>query len=83
MRSSRTARRSGRRALGVVALAAGAISLSLAGGVPGDGAGSHAAAQPSEGKPTPQTDASVPARQVTMIGASPSEAPDETWGIGQ
>jgi hypothetical protein len=57
--------------------------MSLFGGLPGDGGGSHAAAQSSEGQPTPQTDASVPARQVTMIGASPSEAPDETWGIGQ
>jgi hypothetical protein len=31
----------------------------------------------------PQTDASVPARRVTMIGASPGEAPAETWGIGE
>jgi hypothetical protein len=30
-----------------------------------------------------QTDASVPAFKVTMIGASPQEAPAETWGIGE
>ena len=46
-------------------------------------AGSRASAQPAPGEPTPQTDDSVPASQVTMIGASPNEAPDETWGIGQ
>ncbi len=28
------------------------------------------------------TDDSVPASEVTMFGASPLEAPDETWGIG-
>ncbi|HEY2537781.1 MAG TPA: hypothetical protein VGI24_12475, partial [Solirubrobacteraceae bacterium] len=35
------------------------------------------------GEPSVQTDASVPAFRVTMIGASPLEAPDETWGIGE
>jgi hypothetical protein len=34
------------------------------------------------GDPVPQTDASVPARAVTMIGSSPGEAPGETWGVG-
>jgi hypothetical protein len=34
------------------------------------------------GEPTPQTDDSAPAPNVTMIGASPQEAPDETWGVG-
>jgi hypothetical protein len=79
--------RADRRALAVAALAVGTVgAVALApGGLPGAGAGagSRASAQVSEGTPTPQTDASVPARQVTMIGASPSEAPDETWGIGQ
>jgi hypothetical protein len=45
--------------------------------------GSRASAQVAAGEPTPQTDDSVPASQVTMIGASPNEAPGETWGIGQ
>jgi hypothetical protein len=31
---------------------------------------------------TSQTDGSVPAHDVTMIGASPGEATDETWGVG-
>ncbi len=49
-------------------------------------AAQRAVAQPPFEEPTPQTDASVPAHQVTMIGATPEEpgAPgaDETWGIG-
>jgi hypothetical protein len=52
-------------------------------------AGPNASAQPSVGSAeatTPQADASVPARQVTMIGATPSEpgapGPDETWAVG-
>lgn len=45
--------------------------------------GSRASAQVAPGEPTPQTDDSVPASQVTMIGSSPNEAPGETWGIGQ
>ncbi|HWY17510.1 MAG TPA: hypothetical protein VNY27_02235 [Solirubrobacteraceae bacterium] len=53
----------------------------------GSGAARSAAAQPPSIEPTPQTDASVPARNVTMIGATPleSEAPgrNETWGVGQ
>ena len=34
------------------------------------------------GEPTPQTDDSVPATRVTMLGSSPKEATDETWGMG-
>ena len=30
-----------------------------------------------------QSDDSVPARDVTLIGASPAESPGETWGIGE
>ena len=41
------------------------------------------AAASGAGEPTAQTDDSVPARGVTMLGASPAEAPGETWGIGQ
>lgn len=61
---------------------AGALALALTNGLPGTGS-SRAAAQPASVEPTPQTDDSVPAHNVTMIGASPSEAPDETWGIGE
>jgi hypothetical protein len=45
--------------------------------------GGRAAAAPGAGEPTAQTDASVPASNVTMLGASPGEAPGETWGMGQ
>jgi hypothetical protein len=45
--------------------------------------GSRAAAQAGSGEVVAQTDDSVPARQVKMFGAAPSEAPGETWGIGQ
>jgi hypothetical protein len=50
----------------------------------GGSRGSRAAAQPALEEPTPQTDASVPAGDVTMIGATPLEAPgtNETWGVG-
>lgn len=47
------------------------------------GGAPRAAAQEGAGEPTPQTDASVPAAGVTLIGASPLEAPGETWGIGR
>jgi hypothetical protein len=59
----------------------GALVLALTNGLPGGGS-SRAAAQPASVEPTPQTDDSVPEHNVTMIGASPSEAPDETWGVG-
>jgi hypothetical protein len=66
-----------------VALLAAALALVLAGVLPGSGAKSSASAQQSE-EVTAQTDASVPARKVVMIGATPLEAPgeDETWGMG-
>jgi len=56
------------------------LALALLAGLPGPGASSRAAEAP--GEPVPQTDASVPATSVTMFGASPGEAPDETWGLG-
>jgi hypothetical protein len=62
-------------------LACVALALALMGGLGRGGAPARAAGQ--AGNPTPQTDDSVPARKVTMIGASPSEAPDETWGVGE
>jgi len=43
----------------------------------------RAAAAPGAGEPTAQTDDSVPAANVTLLGASPGEAPGETWGMGQ
>jgi hypothetical protein len=55
----------------------------LFGGLGATGGGARAVAQTAAGEPTAQTDDSVPAPRVTMIGASPQEAPDETWGIGQ
>ena len=63
--------------LGAVLLAAILAICALT--LPG-GAVSHASA--SDGVSV-QTDDSIPARSVTMIGSSPAEAPDETWGIGE
>lgn len=65
-----------------LALAAG---LTLAVKLLGAGMTSRAAAQPAAVEVTPQTDDSVPAQDVTMIGATPLEAPgtNETWGVGQ
>jgi hypothetical protein len=62
-------------------------ALLLLGALPGPGAATRAAAEPSSEEPTPQTDASVPASNVTMIGSTPEEpgAPgaNETWGVGE
>jgi len=72
-------------ALALIGLLALAGALTLAGVPPGPAASSPAAAQSSPGEVTPQTDASVPAGNVTMIGATPLEAPgeNETWGVGK
>jgi hypothetical protein len=68
----------------VAVIALGALVLAVSLGLAGSGATSPAAGQTNgPGEPTPQTDDSVPARDVTMIGASPGEAPEETWGIGR
>jgi hypothetical protein len=83
MRRLASAGRPRRLALGVAMFAAGAIGLALAGKLPLPGGSSRAIALPGEGEPTPQTDAAVPALNVTMIGASPLEASAETWGIGR
>jgi hypothetical protein len=81
------ARRRRRLALGRLALslfALGVLVLGMLFGAPGSGGGSRAAAQTGgAGETSAQTDASVPARLVTMIGSSPGEAPEETWGLGQ
>ncbi len=60
-------------ALGLLA-AVGFVLLQTLGGV--------SRASSGGGEPTPQTDDSVPAASVTMIGSSPGEAPAETWGVG-
>ncbi len=62
-------------------LAVAALAFVLSGVVHWIDPISRAAAQ--EGEPTAQTDDSVPARDVLMIGSSPSEAEGETWGIGE
>jgi hypothetical protein len=63
-------------------LLAGALALALAGGHAAVGGTPAAAGQVGVAEPTPQTDDSVPARAVTMIGAAPLEASNETWGVG-
>ncbi len=54
------------------------------GALPGSDRATAVAATTSVEAPVPQTDASVPAVRVTMIGATPLEAPstNETWGVG-
>jgi hypothetical protein len=69
-----------RLALASAPLLLAAVALVLAHA--GAGAGSRAGAQPAQGEPTAQTDASVPASDVTLFGASPAETPGETWGLG-
>jgi hypothetical protein len=80
---SRKAGRRRRSALSLGVLLAAALALGLAGRLPGQAASSRAAAQTGAGEPTPQTDASVPLPRVTLIGSSPLEASNETWGVGQ
>jgi hypothetical protein len=67
----------------LIALVALLALLGLLTGTFGFGGDSRAGAQSAGGEPTAQTDDSVPAARVTMIGASPQEAPNETWGLGQ
>ncbi len=64
-------------------LLAALLALALTGAFDGSGVISRAVGATSAGEPTAQTDDSVPAREVTMIGSSPAEAPGETWGIGE
>ncbi len=72
------------RSVCIVALA-GLLALVLTGVLSGAGTVAHAGAQGAT-EVTPQTDASLPARDVTMIGATPQEAgapgANETWGVG-
>jgi hypothetical protein len=71
-----------RRRRGAVALVAG-LAVAAAILLPGRGASSRAAVPAAPGEVVPQTDDAVPAPNVTMIGSSPQEAPNETWGVGQ
>lgn len=59
--------------------------VALTGVLPGHASVAPAVAQSSQPPVVPQTDDSVPASSVTMIGATPLEAPgtNETWGIGE
>ncbi len=82
--SSRSRRLPLGRVLYSAALLAGAVLIVLALGLAGSGAIPQAAGQAGgEGEPTPQTDDSVPAIEVTFFGTSPAEAPEETWGLGR
>jgi hypothetical protein len=65
--------------LAILAACAGAVLLALV--VLPAISGQRAAGQ-TGGAVVPQSDASVPARGVVLIGSSPGEAPAETWGIG-
>jgi hypothetical protein len=71
----------------VGALLAGALVLALTSSLPGTGGTPRAAGQDLPREPFPYTDDSVPASDVTMIGATPDEAGApgsyETWGIGR
>lgn len=70
-----------RRLLGMGVLACGLLALSLALGRPGDG--TVAAAGDEAREAHFYVDGSVPATDVMMLGASPREAPGETWGVGK
>jgi hypothetical protein len=75
--------RPGRCATGVLVAALGALALALLIVLPGATSGAGAQVSSEEaGEVTAQTDASVPATHVTLIGTSPKEASDETWGLG-
>ena len=75
--------RTSRRGVAAVGVTAAAMALS---GVVPLGGGTQRASGQAPGSPKAQTDASVPAQDVTMIGSTPSEAGSgrfETWGMGQ
>ncbi len=69
-----------RRLLGLAVLATILTSLALAGRLTATSATSAAAAQGAGGETIPETDDSLPLKDVTMIG---SEETGETWGIGE
>lgn len=81
----RVTRRLRRRPALVTALLAAASAAALGGGVLGGGSSSRAAGAPPT-ELVARTDNSVPAKEVTMIGATPAEAggeAGETWGVGK
>jgi hypothetical protein len=65
-----------------VPLLAAVLALIAAGASP-LGSAQPAAGQAVAPEPVAQTDDSVPATNVTMIGSSPQEADGETWGVGE
>ncbi|HEX4482810.1 MAG TPA: hypothetical protein VH081_03420, partial [Solirubrobacteraceae bacterium] len=71
-----------RTSLGAALLTLAVVALVLVAVLAGAGGTQRAAGQIAPGEPTPQSDASVPAQRVTIFGASPVEAANETWGIG-
>jgi hypothetical protein len=75
-----------RSALAATALAGALLALAVIGLLAATGATPRAAGQAGVGgEPFVYTDDSVPAQDVTMIGATPAEAGgglDETWGLG-
>jgi hypothetical protein len=79
---TRSPARSRRRLLGLSALVCALTAWTLAGGLPGGGAG-KASGQATAAQEHFYTDDAVPANEVMMFGASPKEAPGETWGIGR
>jgi hypothetical protein len=80
-RRRRNFTRRGLPLLGLLVLAA--LALSWAVGLFGPAGPSRASGAGNAGEVTPQTDDAVPARGVVMLGSSPAEAPNETWGIGE
>jgi hypothetical protein len=66
----------------LLALAGSLAIVGAVDGIPGVDGGSRAEAL-NGAEPVPRTDDSIPASRVTMIGSSPSEAANETWGVGQ
>ncbi len=65
-------------------MAAIACAITLSGrALPTSGSTAAAGQGGVEGEPSVQTDASVPARGVYLMGSSPLEGGNETWGIGQ
>jgi hypothetical protein len=78
--------RTRRRLVSIGALAATSLALVTTGTLPGIGGTSRAAGGVGLGEPSAQTDDSVPAQDVTMIGSTPAESGGgeyETWGVGK
>lgn len=73
-----TRRRLGAAGLLGTALLALTLALAFGGGSPAGASGASPGPEVQV-----QTDGSLPARDVTLIGASPEEAGDETWGVGE